>query len=161
MTSETGATYITLDEAKSQLGVDPDLTVDDARIQRLIGAAIDWAENFTQRSLGELLELNSPTDSSATPLPNPKDSPSWANGRQLPWDQDPSVDFSLWTPDQWHDYWRQNPVQVDASAPLRRDVKEAILLKLETLYDRNVDNMALLETTALNMLQPYRIAMGV
>lgn len=153
--SSTGATYITLAEVKSQLAIDPDLVVDDARLTRLIGVAIDWAENYTQRSLAELLVLDSPTDSSASPAPNPKDSPAWRGRRDL------EFDAGSWTPDEWCTYWAANPIQQDQSSALRRDVKEALLLKIETLYDRNVDNMALLETTALNMLFPYRIAMGV
>ena len=156
----TSSPYITLTEAKAQLSIDESNTYFDVRVQDLIGAAIDWAENFTNRSLGELLELNSPADSTAVPLPNPKDSPTphhfWFNEQ---W-----VDTSFWTPDEWQIYWHKhpvNPVQEDQSQPLRRDVKAAILLYLETLFDRNVENMALLEKRATDMLWPYRIALGV
>lgn len=153
----TGTTYITLAEAKAQLSIDDGLTQWDDRIQALIGASIDWAENFTQRSLGELLELNSPADSAAVLLPDPKDSP----GPQHFFYENEWVDTSFWTPDNWRTYWAKNPIQQDQSKPLRRDVKAAILLYLETLFDRNTENMALLEKRATDMLWPYRIALGV
>jgi Phage gp6-like head-tail connector protein len=159
--SETGSNYVTLEEAKSQLALDDGITIHDARIQRLIGAAIDWAEDYTNRSLGELMVLDSPADSSARPLPNPVDSPSiqpCVNQLFDPW---PDVDSSLWTPDQWREYWRLNPIQQDQSKSLRRPVKEAILLKIECLFDRNTDTMDKLEAVALRMLDPYRIAIGV
>jgi Phage gp6-like head-tail connector protein len=160
--SETGGNYVTLEEAKGQLSIDPGLTIHDVRIKRLIGSAIDMAEDYTNRSLGELLELNSPTDSSAVPLPNPKDSPNCeqVEANRL-FDFDPTVDTSLWTPQQWHAYWRDNPIQQDQSMSLRRPVKEAILLFVEVLFDRNPQTMKDLEAMAYRRLDPYRIAIGV
>jgi hypothetical protein len=160
--SETGGNYVTLEEAKSQLALDDGITVHDARIKRLIGAAIDMAEDYTNRSLGELLELNSPSDSSAVPLPNPKDSPScWQAEANRLFDLDPTIDAALWTPEQWHEYWRKNPIQQDQSMSLRRPVKEAILLLVEVLFDRNPQTMKDLTAMAYNLLSPYRIAQGV
>jgi hypothetical protein len=157
--------YITLEEAKDQLAIDYGLTIHDQRILRIIGGATDWAENFTQRSLGELLELNSPADSNAVPLPDPKDSPHrppvWIEPGDQPFPIDGIGGNEDWTAEQWAAHWKANPIMQDDSKPLRRDVKEAILLKIEILFDRNIDNMALLETTAENLLWPYRIGMGV
>lgn len=159
MTSQiTGADYITIEEAKEQLSIDPGLTTHDQRISRIIGGAIDWAENFTQRSLGELMELNSPTDSSATPLPNPVDSPRREGGF---WWRGDWVDTAFWQPDDWHRWWQKNPVSRDDSHALRRDVKEAILLKIQCLFDRNTDEMDDLERAAKDMLWPYRQGLGV
>jgi hypothetical protein len=158
--------YISLDEAKGQLSVDAGLTIHDQRIALLIGAAIDWAENFTQRSLGELEELDSPRDSEAEPLPDPKDSPQFEGNPNLT----AQVGFVGvegfrgdlgWTEKNYLDYWAHNPLAVDSSRPLRRDVKAAILLKIEVLFDRNTDNWELIEDTAESMLFPYRVAMGV
>jgi hypothetical protein len=153
----TASPYITLAQAKAQLSIDESNTYFDDRIQDLIGAAIDWAENFTNRSLGELLEIDSPADSAAVPLPDPKDSPTpnhfWYSGD---W-----VDTTLWNPDEWRNYWAKNPIEQDQSKALRRDVKAGILLYLETLFDRNIENFALLEKRAQDMLWPYRIALGV
>lgn len=159
--SETGANYISLDEIKQQLAIDEGLSIHDTRLKFLIGVAIDWAQNYTQRSLGELLELDSPSDSSARPLPNPVDSPSLQRFIDLRLDENPEFDMQFWTPDQWRRYWANNPIQMDASMPLRRDVKQAIMLKVEVLFDRNIQNMKLLEDMAETMLFPYRIAMGV
>ena len=127
----------------------------------MIGATIDWAENYTQRSLGELLELNSPTDSSATALPEPVDSPDNRALINSKFDIDPTIDTSLWNPAQWHEYWRLNPVEIDSSRALRRDVKEALLIKLEALFDRNPETMQPMSVYAENMLFPYRKGMGV
>jgi Phage gp6-like head-tail connector protein len=161
MTSPT-TTYITLTEAKEQLSIDDGLTTHDARIELLIGAAIDWAENYTQRNLGELLELNSPADSEATPLPDPKDSPSWSKPEVWPIAGVIGVEgWQEWDEKTWRDFWRNNPILQDDAKPLRRDVRAAILLKIEQLFDRNVDNWVLLEQTAEQMLFPYRIGMGV
>jgi Phage gp6-like head-tail connector protein len=163
--------YISLTEAKAQLRIDAGLTIDDAHIEMLIGAACDWAENYTQRSLGELLELDSPADSNAVPLPDPKDSPHF---EPLP-GQPPSIDiggiqggFPLymddndqWTEETWRRYWANNPMLKDDSKPLRRDVKAGILLQVELMYDKNVANFEMLETRAEQLLAPYRIGMGV
>ena len=155
--------YISLTEAKEQLSIDDGLTIHDARIERLIGAAIDWAENFCGRSLGELMELNSPADDSAVPLPEPVDSPTFVT---------PPVaggvigvqgfnDWAYWDEKTWRDYWKNNPILANDAKPLRRDVKEAILMKIEQMFDRNTDNWQLLESTTESMLFPYRIGMGV
>lgn len=155
--------YISLAEAKGQLSIDADLTIHDDRIEFLIGSAIDWAENFTQRSLGELLELNSPADTIAVPLPDPKDSPTWSPPATWP---GPNGVIGVegwqgWDEKTWRNYWKNNPILQDDAKPLRRDVKAAILLKLELLFDRNVDNWELIQSTAESMLFPYRIGMGV
>ena len=151
-------TYISLEEAKDQLSIDYSNTTWDNRLALLIGSCIDRAENFLNRSLGELLLLDSPSDASATPQPNPVDSPRysfWAGGQ---W-----IDTEEWTEDQWAGYWRANPnpAMEDHSQALRRDLKAGILLYLETLFDRNPDNFALLEQRATDMLWPYRIDLGV
>lgn len=166
MASDTEPTWITVADVKDHLSIDESITTWDKRIQSLIGAAIDWAENFTNRSLGELLTLDSPRDSTAVPLPNPVDSPPCNgfynnNGNWAYWDGEEYVDPSLWEPSQWRAFWVANPVQQDQSAPLRRDVREAILLYIETLFDRNPENFLLLERRATDMLWPYRIALGV
>jgi hypothetical protein len=158
--------YISLDDVKDQLSIDEGLTIHDRRLQLLIGAAIDWAENFTGRSLGELLELDSPADSDAVPLPDPKDSPTFERAR----DQNPDGEFpgvvavngwADWDEKTWRDYWSNNPILKNDAKPLRRDVHAAVLLKIETLFDRNPDNYLLLTQTAEAMLFPYRIGMGV
>lgn len=163
--------YISLSEAKAQLSIDDGLTIHDTRIDMLIGAAVDWAENYTQRSLGELMELDSPTDSSAVPLPEPKDSPHFVPPPGVP----PAIDVTAieggfplymddndqWTEEQWKRYWANNPMLKDDAKPLRRDVKAAILLQIELLFDRNMDNFTTLETRAEQLLAPYRIGMGV
>lgn len=153
--------YITLAQAKSHLRVDT--TVDDDQIQDLIGAAIDWAENYTNRSLGELLELNSPPDSAAKPIPDP----SWPEGRPSNshvWDCDANiwVDTEFWDANDYRVWWARFPQTMrDDALPLRRDVKQALLIYMETLYDRNIDNMVLYEQRAQNMLWPYRKELGV
>lgn len=152
--------YISLTEAKDQLSIDDGLDIHDARIERLIGAAVDWAENFCGRSLGELMELNSPTDESAVPLPEPVDSPHFEPvpvGAGIVGVQG----WSGWDEDTWRNWWRNNPILQNDAKPLRRDVKEAILMKIEQMFDRNTDNWELLENTAQQMLFPYRIGMGV
>lgn len=157
------STYITLNQAKAQLRIDAGLSVDDDQITDMIGAAVDWAENYTNRSLGELLELNSPPDSAAVPIPDP----TWPEGRPSPahvWDRDCGewIDTSFWGQDDYRSWWARFPSGArDDALPLRRDVKQAILLYMETLYDRNVENLELLETRAQNMLWPYRRALGV
>jgi hypothetical protein len=159
--------YITLEEAKDQLSIDYGLTVHDQRILRNIGGAIDWAEKFTQRSLGELMELNSPTDSSAVPLPDPVDSP---RGPPPVWVEPGDQPFAVggevvgmggYTPEQYRRAWLNNPILRDDSASRRRDVKEAILLKVQILFDRNVAEMPTLQNAAESLLFPYRIGMGV
>jgi len=154
--------YISLIEAKEQLSIDEGLTMHDARINRLIGAAIDWAESFTGRSLGELMELSSPSDESAVPLPEPKDSPSFTGPEQEGIGLDVAVDGrEHWDERTWQNFWRNNPILRDDSQSLRRDVKEAILMRIELLFDRNTDNWDLLDKTSTDMLFPYRIGMGV
>src|SRR5882762_1841268 len=121
-------TYVTLVDAKEQLSIDESLTVHAVRIVKLIGAAEDWAENFTQRSLVELMELDSPRDSNATPLPDPVDSPQippW-NSQAIPppdWLTQPQA---IWSVQQWQIYWANNPIHQDHSKPLRRDVYSGI-----------------------------------
>jgi hypothetical protein len=156
-------TYISLQEAKDQLSIDYSNDTWDARLAMLIGACIDWAENYLNRSLGELLLLDSPRDSDAVPLPNPVDSPRGEDirDRMRFWADGEWIDTTLWTPDQWRTYWQQNPVQEDHSSPLRRDLKAGILLYLETLFDRNPENMVLLEKRATDLIWPYRIDIGV
>jgi hypothetical protein len=165
---------ITLTEAKQQLSIDDGLTIHDARIEMLIGAATDWAQNYTQRSLGELLELDSPADSGTSPVPDPVDSPTFipvlpaapdqlAEGLTgivggVPMAMD---DNDVWTEDSWRRYWANNPILSDSSKPLRRDVKAAILLQVELLFDRNTDNFELLEQRAEQLLAPYRVGLGV
>ena len=146
--------YISLIEAKDQLSIDEGLTFHDARINRLIGAAIDWAESFCGRSLGELMELNSPSDEDAVPLPDPVDSPC------LPRHAGPEG-WGGWDENTWRNWWDRNPLARDDAHSLRRDVKEAILMRLELLFDRNVDNWELLDKTTTDMLFPYRQGMGV
>ena len=153
MSSPVENPYISLAEAKGQLSIDEGLTLHDDRIKFLIGAAIDWAENFTQRSLGELLELNSPADSSAVALPDPKDSPNFVAPPVAGWDS--------WGDGEWRSWWAANPIMGSDAKPLRRDVKAAVLMRLELLFDRNVDNWELIEQTTEQMLTPYRIGMGV
>jgi hypothetical protein len=156
-------TYITLAQAKTQLAIDQSDDTHDTQLADLIGASIDWAENMLNRSLGELLELDSPRDSTAVPLPNPVDSPAgeMMRDRFLFWSDGEWIDTSTWGIDEWKDYWQKNPVQEDHSQALRRDLKAGILLYLETLFDRNPVNMMLLEKRATDLLWPYRIAMGV
>ena len=155
-------TYVTLADAKDHLSIDAGLTVHDVQLTKIIGAAEDWAENFTQRSLGELMDLDSPRDSDAVPLPNPVDSPAlptWPPSVPQPdWLSFPQ---SIWTTQQWQTYWAVNPIHQDHSKPLRRDVYNGILLKIQALFDRNSDDMKLLEDAAENMLWPYRIGLGV
>jgi hypothetical protein len=153
--------YISLTEAKDQLSIDAGLTEHDARITRLIGAAIDWAENFCGRSLGQLLELNSPADSPTTPLPEPTDSPHYSSPPYLSGVVGLQGWSEGWTMRDWQDYYRNNPLLANYARPLRRDVKEAILMRVELLFDRNTDNWELLDKTSTDMLMPYRLGMGV
>lgn len=155
-------TYVTLEDAKEQLSIDAGLTIHDTRIVKLIGAAEDWAENFTQRSLAELMELDSPRDSDQTAAPDPVDSPKippWNS--QLPPPDWLTLPQAIWSTQQWQMYWANNPIHQDQAKPLRRDVYAAILLYMESLFDRNTDNFELLETRAQALLFPYRIALGV
>jgi len=164
------STFITLTEAKEHLSIDPGLTVHDKRINRLIGASIDWAENYTQRSLGELLQLDSPRDSLAVPEADPVESPNvdpdflataalWGSG------YDWSLSTDQWQPGQFKCYWAnylaKNPVLEDHSHPERRDVQQACLMMVELMFDRNVANFEDLTNAAQNLLWPYRIGMGV
>jgi hypothetical protein len=157
---------IALTEAKQQLSIDDALTMHDERINLLIGAAIDWAENYTQRSLGELLELDSPSDSGASPLPDPIDSPRADEHFEEPGERAFNIgglgDTSGWGDDeQSGDDDAGNPIRRDDSRPLRRDVKLALLLWIEGKFDRNVTNWDKIETTCQQMLSPYRIGLGV
>lgn len=160
--------YITLAQAKSQLRIDDGLTADDDMIAGLIGSAIDWAENYTNRSLAELLEINSPADSTAIAESDPKT--SWPDGCPSDahvWDFHANewCDTSLWQRGNWTSFWARNPQntfqQTDDALPLRRDVKNALLLWIESRYDKNPDNFVMLQTAAENQLWPYRKAMGV
>lgn len=165
-------TYIPLDQAKAALRVDAGLTVDDDYIIALIGAAEDWAENFTNRSLAQLMQFtNSPTDSGLSPAPEPIDSPAgnaaWRDPAALDWGG--GFDWTLgvgdWSLAQqtWAANVNANPVQSDASivSRQRRDVRAAILLYLTTLYDQDVATIELLEQRATDMLWPYRLGLGV
>jgi hypothetical protein len=161
------STFISLADMKDQLAIDQGITIHDRRIEILIGAAIDWAENFTQRSLGEMLELDSPTDSSAVPLPDPKDSPGgpppvWVEPGDQPFAVGGEViGIDGWTPERYARQWEQNPIRQDDSKPRRRDLKSGIMLMVEILFDKNVGNMKLLQDTAETLLHNYRIGMGV
>ncbi len=163
--TDSPQTFITLAEAKDQLSIDADLTVHDNRINLLIRGAIAWAENYTQRSLAQLMELDSPPADSGVPAPSPVDSPRLDGHFIEPGERQ----FDLaglgdpdWTEDQWRDHWRNlNPIAQDYSDPTRSDIKCAILLKIETLFDRNVANTKLLEETAEQMLMSYRVGLGV
>jgi hypothetical protein len=160
--------YITLSQAKLHLRVDEGLTVDDDLITDLIGSAIDWAENYTNRSLAELLEIDSPADSIAIAMADPKT--SWPEGcpsdshvwdfQRLEW-----CDTTSWASGDFRSFWARNPQyafeQRNDALPLRRDAKNALLLWIQSRYDRNPDSMALLETAAQNQLWPYRKALGV
>ncbi|HEY4970957.1 MAG TPA: head-tail connector protein [Steroidobacteraceae bacterium] len=166
---------ISLTEAKEQLSIDEGLTVHDARIQRLIGAAIDWAENFCGRSLGQLMPLpassqasspNDPAAFGASPAAEPLDSPTWSAG--VAGSDGAGIigiegfnDWQYWDEKTWADYYQNNPLLVNAAATLRRDLKEAILMRIELMFDRNVDNWELLDKTTTDMLMPYRQGMGV
>jgi hypothetical protein len=150
------ADFISLQAAKDQLSIDAGLTVHDARITFLIAASIAWAQNYTQRNIGELMQLAAPVTPPVT-LPDPLNTP------------DPRARFV----EPGDDYaWQTvvnpattpivpNPIQTDQSLSDRTDVQAAILLHVELLFDRNVDNIELLEATAERLLDPYRIAMGV
>jgi hypothetical protein len=157
------STYVTLSEARAQVSVDAGLTMYDERIELLVGAAEDWAENYTQRSLAELMTLDSPADESQTPLPEPVDPiQNWPDCFPRP--DYLSLQIVDWVPDNFRHYWAHvapGPVELGTAKPLRRDVKAAILLKFETLFDRNVDNTELLEKAAMAMLDKYRIGLGV
>lgn len=155
------STYVTVDEAKGQLSIDAGLDIHNDRIELLIGAAEDWAENYTQRELGELMVLDSPSDDSQHPLPDPVDPiKNWPDRFPRPSYLDCPI--SEWMPADFRHYWAHvGPVELGTAKPLRRDVKAAILLKVESLFDRNTDNWQLLEKTAMTMLDPYRIGLGV
>lgn len=163
MPSPPPMTFITLDDAKDQLSIDSGLTQHDARINALIGAAIDWAENFCGRSLGELLPLSTPSDGAAVALPEPVDSPFFNSpqNENLDVGVEGFSDWQYWDEKTWATYYKNNPLLANNAATLRRDIKAAILLKVELLFDRNVDNWELLDKTATDMLFPYRIGMGV
>lgn len=169
--TDSPQTFITLAEAKDQLSIDEGLTIHDNRINLLIRAAVSWAENYTQRSLAQLMELDSPPADSGIPAPSPVDSPRLDHENRF---IDPGerafsiagltegIDTTMWSEDQWREHWgNQNPIAQTYDDPTRSDIKCAILLKIEQLFDRNVANMKLLEETAQQMLMPYRVGMGV
>lgn len=163
MSSPPPLTFITLKEAKEQLAIDEGLTIHDDRVTDLIGAAIDWAENFCGRSLGQLLPLSNPSDGAATVLPEPVDSPSFT----MPGEDIGVIgvegfsDWPYWDERTWASYYSNNPLLKNNASTLRRDLKQAILMRVELLFDRNVDNWELLDKTSTDMLFPYRIGMGV
>jgi hypothetical protein len=162
MSSPPPVTFITLQDAKDQLSIDAGLTLHDARITELIGAAIDWAENFCGRSLGQLLPLSGPSDGAAVVLPEPVDSPFFNSPQE---NMDVGVegfnDWQYWDERTWQSYYKNNPLLQNNAATLRRDLKNAILMRVELLFDRNVDNWELLDKTATDTLFPYRTGMGV
>ena len=154
--------FITLAEAKAQLSIDDSDTLRDARVTLALRGAIDWACNFTQRPLGELLVLPDPAVE-AVPLPEPHYTPdtfltetpgviTGIGGVPVSWG---------WGQVQWAAYVAANPLLTDRSAALRWDVKAAILLQMEVLFDRDVSNFALLNQRAHELLQPYRLGLGV
>jgi hypothetical protein len=152
--SAVPSTFITLGMAKAQLSIDDGLTIHDDRITFLIAAAIAWAQNYTQRSLGELMQLAAPLVV-PVPLPDPIDTPTPpfmepGDYDQL-WQDAPNPAIPL----------VPNPIATDQSQADRTDVQAAILLQVELLFDRNVDNIELLAATAERLLDPYRNAMGV
>lgn len=158
-------TYVTLQDAKEHLAIDEGLTIHDSRIMLCIGAAEDYAENYTQRSLAELMLLDSPADADQTAAPEPDPlTVRWNQNFPRPdWIDTP---IHLWDATQWHFYWQCNPLPTADTAhgnakPLRRDVYSAIMLKMETLFDRNTDNSKMLADTCDTMLTPYRLRMGV
>lgn len=157
--------YISLSAAKRQLRIDDANQLHDIEIQDAIDGAVDWAENYLNRSLGELVELNSPPDSAATPIADPA-KPSGL-GDDFIFDRSCNdwVDTSLWRHSHYRAYWANNPgVQFgmrDDSQPLRRDLKMGVLLYMQTLFDRNIEDLPLLEKRAMDLLFPYRKAMGV
>lgn len=51
--------FVTLEEAKDQCAVDHDVTLHDARLNRLIASAETWASNFLNRPLSDLVESGS------------------------------------------------------------------------------------------------------
>ena len=150
---------ITLAEAKAQISMDEGFTADDARLTLLIGTVIDWAQNFTQRPLGELLVLATPADADAVPLADPVAPLPVASVFGTVSD---IVGGSYdWSTAQWLSFLDSDPRLHDRSVALRRDVKAACLLQLELLYDRNVDNFDLLNVRSHDLLQPYRMGLGV
>ena len=157
--------YISLSAAKRQLRIDDANQLHDLEIQDAIDGAVDWAENYTNRSLGELVEVNSPADSAATPISDPA-KPSGL-GDDFIFDRSCAdwVDTSGWRQANYRAYWANNPGvsfgASDDSQPLRRDAKMGILLYMQTLFDRNIDDLTLLEKRAMDLLWPYRKAMGV
>lgn len=154
-------TYVTLDEAKGQLSIDVGLTEYDSRISALIGAAEDWAENYTQRSLAELMLLDSPSDDQQVALPDPVD-PIHNWPEKFPRPDYLQLQIVDWLPEHYRHYWAHvGPVEFGTEKPLRRDVKNAILMYMETLFDRNTENFLMLQQCAQRMLDPYRIGLGV
>ena len=154
-------TYIQIEDALAQLSLDEGLqAVYERRVNLLIGGAEDWAENFTERTLGELMILdNQAKDSNAKATPDPKQY-RWAESDLRPrWYDEPCEG---WQPENWRYYWQCNPIQgTSDTGPARRDIYCAILLYMESLFDRNTDNFELLEQRAISLLMPYRRGMGV
>lgn len=163
MSDPNDGNYVSLADAKDHLGVDEGLQIHDRRISLCIGGAEDWAENYTNRSLGELMLLDSPADDKQVPLPNPVDPiANWPSQYPRPLYLDSPV--SDWMPENFRHYWAHCQPTISArddSKPLRRDIYSALLLYMETLFDRNTDNFAILQLRATQMLDPYRIGQGV
>lgn len=157
--------YISLTEAKRQLRIDDANQLHNDEIQMSIDGAVDWAENYTNRSLSELVELNSPPDSAATPVADPPKPDGLSD--DFIWDRSCSnwVDTSGWRQANYRAHWANNPGlsfgSADQSLPLRRDLKMGVLLYMQTLFDRNIEDLPLLEKRAMDLLWPYRKAMGV
>lgn len=155
------AEYITLKQAKDHLGLEESFTYHDDRVADCIGAAIDWAEDYTQRSLGQLLQLDSPRDSTATAVDEKflTTASEWGSG------YDWTLEYSAWPPQQFRCYWaaylQRYPAMNDQSQSLRRNVRQAILIKMEQMFDRDPSVYKDLEDACTNLIFPYRIAMGV
>lgn len=161
-------TYIDPADAKDHLGIDEGLTIHDRRIGQCIRGAEDWAENYTNRSLSELMLLDSPQDANLAPievpaLPTGDPVACWPQGIAYP--SYLTTPVSDWLPSNFRHYWAHvgptpSPNR-DDSKPLRGDAYMAMLLYMETLFDRNTDNLVLLQKRAESMLDPYRIGLGV
>ena len=65
--TDSPQTFITLAELEHQLSIDEVLTIHDNRINLLIrGVPVSLAENYTQRSLAQLMRLTLPPLDSAS-----------------------------------------------------------------------------------------------
>lgn len=157
--------YISLSAAKRQLRIDDANQLHDIEIQDAIDGAVDWAENYTNRSLSELAELNSPPDSAAVPVADPPKPSGLSEDFIFDRSCGDWVDTSLWRQAQFRAFWANNPGVAfgtsDESMPLRRDARMGVLWYMQTLFDRNIEDIPLLEKRAQDLLWPYRKAMGV